>query len=151
MATRWGTRSVTVRRHFVGSERSTALQARNVGSRSIPAISRFIRRPPGNLPRARAIWPSFGSLVRRPRRGGALPPVPMTPEARSVGLYSKSVPAPTVEPLEALRTDTALGLGGEFVTVQVEIKGPKMGQIGGAVAPLAPPEASQGSPAPHWV
>ena len=41
----------------------------------------------------------------------------MTPEARSVGLYSESAPAHTVEPLEALRTDTALGLGGEFVTV----------------------------------
>ena len=75
----------------------------------------------------------------------------MTPEARSVGLYSESAPAPTVEPLEALRTDTALGLGGEFVTVQVEIKGPKMGQIGGTVAPLAPPEPPQASPAPHWV
>ena len=34
---------------------------------------------------------------------------------------------------------------------QVEIKGPKMGQIGGTVAPLAPPEAPQASPAPHWV
>ena len=65
----------------------------------------------------------------------------MAPEARFVGLYSKNAPAHTVEPLGALRTVTALGLGGEFVTVQVEIKGPKMGQIGGAVAPLAPPEA----------
>ena len=41
----------------------------------------------------------------------------MAPEARFVGLYSKSAPAHTVEPLGALRTDTALGLGGEFVTV----------------------------------
>ena len=41
----------------------------------------------------------------------------MAPEARFVGLYSESAPAHIVEPLGALRTDTALGLGGEFVTV----------------------------------
>ena len=94
------------------------------------------------------IW-LLGAPTKARRSTSAGPNDPS--KARSVGLYSESAPAPTVEPLEALQTDTALGLGGEFVTVQVEIKGPKMGQIGGAVAPLAPPEAPQASPAPLWV
>ena len=37
----------------------------------------------------------------------------MAPEERVVGMYSEGGRTRTVEPLGALRTDTALGLGGE--------------------------------------
>ena len=33
---------------------------------------------------------------------------------------------------------------------QGEIKRPKIGQFGGYVAPLAPPEGTRASPAPYW-
>ena len=39
----WGARPATVRRHFVGSERSMAFQTRLMTAFSISAISRFIR------------------------------------------------------------------------------------------------------------
>ena len=46
---RWGARSGTVRRHFVGLERSLAFQTRIVTSTSIIAVKRFIRCRYGDL------------------------------------------------------------------------------------------------------
>ena len=46
----WGARSGTVRRHFVGLERSLAFQTRIVASTSILAVKRFIRCRYGDIP-----------------------------------------------------------------------------------------------------
>ena len=45
----WGARPATVRRHFVGSERSMAFQRRLMTSPSISAIGRFVRGRYGDL------------------------------------------------------------------------------------------------------
>ena len=47
---RWGARSGTVRRHFVGLERSLAFQTRLVTYPSILDVKRFIRFRYGDLP-----------------------------------------------------------------------------------------------------
>ena len=48
--TKWGARLGTVRRHFVGLERSLAFQTRAVASCSISAVKRFIRCRCSDLP-----------------------------------------------------------------------------------------------------
>ena len=53
-------------------------------------------------------------FARRRRCGGAPPSAPADPEARSVGLYSKSTLSHTVYPLEVLQTDVGVGVGGEL-------------------------------------
>jgi hypothetical protein len=47
---RWGARSGTVRRHFVGLEQSLAFQTRIVTSTSISYVKRFIICCYGDLP-----------------------------------------------------------------------------------------------------
>ena len=62
-----------------------------------------------------ATWHHLGFFARRRRRcGGAATPTPTSPEARPGGMYSKSAPDRTVEPLEALEIDPVVGPGGEF-------------------------------------
>ena len=97
---RWGARSDTVRRHFVGLEQSLAFQTRIVTSTSISAVKRFIRCRYGDLPLARATWHHLAFFgIRRRRCGGAATPTFTAPEARSGGMYSETSRARTVEPL----------------------------------------------------